>query len=1073
MILFMKSSTVNKVIGGDAVRFAGETGKLVRNWVACVCIGLFLLSLWTAKAQTAMPRLEVTRPELNNRTIRLNSAFQSNVVFSLEASTNLAAWQSIGIFHEGLFDYPDLGYDGFSRRFYRLKAFRRQSSDDWKNQLNFPVGAFAAISTTSDNVAWVKFAILPGDPVRVYYEDSQKYLMHYDFVSQRLAGFQGMDRALFEQVSLYHTNRQIVLGTLLFPRSAGYTPLWMGKYIECGVQFDGVDPYTPDEVARWFNLVKATVHATNELYFSYMPTFEQSKTALSQAEAFAKLGITLDSVDRWVSANACYAPGWAVGRLKYFESSEIRDAYDDGRLTTEDILITDGVPYNTPIVAGILTLAPSTPNSHTAILAQSLGAPFGFLQATYDQERIRALAGRKIMLRISSNVGPNQIKVVDVEGQFTPAFEAELLAFRQGEPLEFAPKQTYGAIWASTDRLGPSDIRFFGGKAANYGLLRQCVPANCPSAIAFSFDLWDAFLDQTLPEGTTLRAEIAQRLAGFGSYPPDFVQLKPRLEAIRDLFTTRANFNASQREAITNALAGFDPRRNIRFRSSTNVEDTERFTGAGLYDSYSGCLMDDMDGDEEGPCQCESDEENEHGVFRALRKVFASFYNDDAYLARLMHRVDETKVGMGVLVHHSFPDKQELANGVATPRFDFTVGNTNITGQMVTQPGAVSVTNPDGTSIPEVVDISGANTYSIVSLKQGSSLVPLGGYAMNWMGDYQQLISLFTRVAQGFHRLEPAQRSIALDFEYKKDALLGLVVKQVRRIPLTSATSETTAYLIDEPMTCDVAQYGSVFANHRLKTLWNLHSFNLRLHATNLTHGIYGQSSLEYLDNGTLHTVSGMMNSWPNASNSPSGSENYWTTGEGASRRDWKLETALKTTVSGGQAPVFTLADFPMTVTVTYATPVPTLYGETLTNITSEIVRLQPRNEDVSSSVFQERNLVCSNVVTIHTTYYWPKFANGMLMLFTPLQRFVETRITGLTANPIVLTNYYSQTYGAHVHNYMEEFLFEPRLEPGLPPATLAELNAANIKQIYVSAGGGRAGLFFLIGFDQSLRRLY
>ena len=113
-------------------------------------------------------------------------------------------------------------------------------------------------------------------------------------------------------------------------------------------------------------------------------------------------------------------------------------------------------------------------------------------------------------------------------------------------------------------------------------------------------------------------------------------------------------------------MAGFDPQRNIRFRSSSNVEDTEQFVGAGLYDSFSGCLADDLDDDTAGPCRCDPAEPKERGVFRAIRKVYASFYNDDAYLERLRHGIDEAQVGMGLLVHHSFPDEIERANGVAT-----------------------------------------------------------------------------------------------------------------------------------------------------------------------------------------------------------------------------------------------------------------------------------------------------------------------------------------------------------------------------------------------------------------------
>src|SRR5690606_30764582 len=147
--------------------------------------------------------------------------------------------------------------------------------------------------------------------------------------------------------------------------------------------------------------------------------------------------------------------------------------------------------------------------------------------------------------------------------------------------------------------------------------LRDAIPANAPPAIAFSFDLWDAFMDQILPGGQTLRATIALRLANYTNYPPDIPALLEDLDDIRDLITKTATFSEAQKQAITNALTVFNPNRKIRFRSSTNVEDSEHFTGAGLYDSYSGCLLDDLDGDNNGPSICDPDESEERGVFRA------------------------------------------------------------------------------------------------------------------------------------------------------------------------------------------------------------------------------------------------------------------------------------------------------------------------------------------------------------------------------------------------------------------------------------------------------------------------
>lgn len=145
------------------------------------------------------------------------------------------------------------------------------------------------------------------------------------------------------------------------------------------------------------------------------------------------------------------------------------------------------------------------------------------------------------------------------------------------------------------------------------------------------------------------------------------------------------------------ALASFDPKRKIRFRSSTNVEDSDAFTGAGLYDSASGCLADDTDADSVGPSQCAPAETKEKGVFRALQKVYASFYNDNAVFARLLYSVKESEAGMAVLCHYSYPDEDEMANGVAVNTREDAVSDNF---QLVTQLGATSVTNPEAAPCP-------------------------------------------------------------------------------------------------------------------------------------------------------------------------------------------------------------------------------------------------------------------------------------------------------------------------------------------------------------------------------------
>ncbi len=1039
--------------------------RCLRN---AACLTMLLSGLLTApaNAQPVAPRLEIYRPATSNDRVRLSSPVQPDSVLTLEASANLNTWTNIATLHDGLFFYPAAGAESFDHRFYRALARARGVDDDWKNQAWFPEEPFRSPSP-GEAVNWVKFAILLDEPWRVFYQDSTEFPFHYDFATQRLAPFAGMDRASFDAISLHRENQRVVLGALLYPPRA--------TFVEYGVQFIGLDAYTPDEIARWFKLVKATVYATNGAGAVYMPTFEQSEVARTNAAEFAERGITVASVDRWVAGNHVYAPGWALGRLKFFPASEIDAAFADGRLTPQDILLTDGVPAETPLVAGIISLTPSTPNSHTAILAKSFGVPFVHLPDAAGQARVQALVGHKVILRATVTFDAGLVKVIDVDGSLTPALEAELLALKKPAPIAFAPKQSFGAISASTETLTPTDIRFFGGKAANFGLLRRTMPMNSPSpALGLSFDLWDAFLDQPLPGGTTtLRAEIASRLAPFTNYPPDITALKATLAGIRSLITGTASFTPAQRQAITNVLTVFNPQRKIRFRSSTNVEDSENFTGAGLYDSYSGCLLDDLDGDTAGPSACDPTENNERGVFRAIQRVYASFYNDNAFLERLRHGVDETKVAMGVLVHHSFPDEEELANGVAT--LDCRYGGTPfITGPIVTQLGAESVTNPEGAAIPEVVDYFRSGNIIGVDLRQRSSRVPLGAFVMDWEADYRGFGDLFKKVTDGFHLLYPAKSRFYLDFEFKKDVNLGLVVKQVREIPNPATTNRTTPYLIDEPIEWVVAQReaGDVFGNHRLKSIWALHAANVRLTPTNLARGLYTQGTLNHVENGAVQTLSGALNSWPNASNTPSGALNFWTTGNGPSRRKWTLNTGVITNVTGATPPVFTQNDFETYVSVDYATPQPTIsYNGEFITTTNEIAFLEPRRVLGPNDILKQYTANRPGVVTIQIKFYWPNEPPAAAGYTAPLVRFVETRITGLTAQPIVLTGYYSQTYRPGHHNFTEEFIFEPRLEPGLSAATLAELQAANIQMLHVHLGFTEDEIN-VIGLDRKMRKL-
>src|SRR4030095_8440967 len=234
-----------------------------------------------------------------------------------------------------------------------------------------------------------------------------------------------------------------------------------------------------------------------------------------------------------------------------------------------------------------------------------------------------------------------------------------------------------------------------------------------------------------------------------------------------------------------------------------------------------------------------------------------------------------------------------------------------IYGDMVTQKGAISVTNPDGSSEPEVVkwELFSGDIYP--TLSRYSSLLPLGANVLTWESEYKDFGELFVSGARAFAAHYPGKGSFILDFEYKKDRNLGLVMKQVREIPDSSKNSPTPAFLVDAPGPLVVAQMeaGDVFGNHRLKSTWDLRARNMWLVSSNLAQGIYTTGTLEFIEDGGRASPNGAVTFRPHSALSPDGKTNYWTTGIGTKAWDWQLETDVSTMALDGDPPVFTTGD--------------------------------------------------------------------------------------------------------------------------------------------------------------------
>jgi hypothetical protein len=363
----------------------------------------------------------------------------------------------------------------------------------WKNQIDYPSEPFQSWTWPP----FVKFTIITKqgyDPNTVYYQDCRKYEYHYDFALDVLEPFIGMTVEEFDEVTLHEAGQQAVLGAVILP------PWADPPFNEYGIQFVRNDPYSREQIVRLFNVVKASVIAEPNVTAFYFPTYEQYAVAQQNSDWFESQGARLGSTAQWAEGNASYSDGWALGTLKFFAGDQIQAAFTAGDLLAEDIVLTDGVPAEIPSVAGVISLTPSTPNSHVAILARSQGVPFVYLALERDAAHAQDLVGRTVYLAVTSESYSlwSTVKLLDVEG-LNEQDKASILALKQTPPLVIQPTAPWGRLWADTKDLQPSDINYVGGKAANYSILRQAIPDHSYPAMAFSFDLWNAFLDQSLP----------------------------------------------------------------------------------------------------------------------------------------------------------------------------------------------------------------------------------------------------------------------------------------------------------------------------------------------------------------------------------------------------------------------------------------------------------------------------------------------------------------------------------------------------------------------------------------------
>lgn len=240
---------------------------------------------------------------------------------------------------------------------------------------------------------------------------------------------------------------------------------------------------------------------------------------------------------------------------------------------------------------------------------------------------------------------------------------------------------------------------------------------------------------------------------------------------------------------------------------------------------------------------------------------------------------------------------------------------------------------------------------------------------------------------------------------------------------------------------------------HRIKSRWTVRHRNTFSARTNLGQDFYTHIAIEHLDGTEKRTLSGAPSTFPNArrellSHATFAPERVLT------RDSWTMPTLAGTAdvtlqlyfdpATTGLAPFGSIAS---RQTDTYRLEVQ--FHEPALTISPD-GEIEHRSNTLSrhyvmpadtpeSDRRSKRNDFSVNGTNylIQMDYVLPAEAVGDDCR-RPIIRIEESRLEGFTTEPIALRGYWSQTFSDIHIPESEEFLFEPRLEAGLPIAQLA-----------------------------------
>jgi len=623
---------------------------------------------------------------------------------------------------------------------------------------------------------------------QVFFQNTRRNPLHYDFVTQILG--RSISLSDYEEQTYHGDDRQQMAGSIVYYPDLEVPSEAVDGQAEAPVtvQFFPSDDLTPVLALTAYRLIEERLlflqQSGEKMRLFYLPAVTGREVdLLAQTNDWRARGAL------WLLRGELYGdlkmqilnPGVAYGTLKRMSPEELEKSV----VSFKDILLLTRLPADLPIVGGTISEELQTPLSHVNVAARARGTPNMALIGASEDERVAPFLTGEQLVRFEVDSSGFSLRAADLT-------EAEEFWENHNSGETLIPEaDTVSDGLSGFDELFFADSLKVGVKAANLAELHRALAENdsSPDGFAVPFHYYEAFIQNSVVTtilcddasdnclGEDRPAEVCSearelcaaltaenpKLADYmvqliddADFRSDSPLREAALDGLRNIMHSipvdtafAAQLDAQVEEKFGNV--------SVRLRSSTNAEDLENFSGAGLYRSISAAVGS-------------GDEPSER-----IRKIWASVWNWSAFEERAFWNIDHLAVKMAVAVHIAFPD--EAANGVLITH---NLADPAVSGFYVNvQLGETSVTNPTDGVMPEIFSVVFGGDGLEVVRQRYSSLSPDSPIMSD--AEIKALVRLAYKVVQHFAPLYNSDPSeLALDMEFKLDSTRQPLIKQVR-----------------------------------------------------------------------------------------------------------------------------------------------------------------------------------------------------------------------------------------------------------------------------------------------------